>query len=844
MFNVSTIFEDGDVILAGLFPIHYRIIQPDSSFQVKAVTPQCEGFDFRSFRWVQTMIFAIQEINRDELLLPNIKLGFQIYDTCATHTQSLRAALASTNGKNEEISKQDCKGFSTIPVIVGDSGSTQSMIIQRTLGAFRIPMVSYFASCACLSHRNKFPAFFRTMPSDAHQAQGVAQLVKRFGWTWIGAIAGDDDYGHNGIQAFSDAVRKLGVCIAFTEVIPKIYSRKRILQITETIKTSTARVIVMFAIEGDAYPLIREVVKQNLTGRQWIASEAWVTSALIATKEHFLTLSGTIGFAIPKSEIPGLRSFLLHVHPFKSPNNPFVRELWETLFQCSLGASGPNKGIDKSKVPHGQCTGIEDLNNTYSIYSDVSELRVSYNVYKAIYTIAHALHNLDSCKNGTGFLSNNTCANIFNFKPWQLLHYLKEVRFTTKLGEEIYFNENGDPLASYDIINWHKNADGSIKYVQVGSFNAALGLGNELLINEENIIWHNGQMTVPQSVCTERCPPGTRKAIRSGQPLCCSDCLPCPDGEITNDTDSLNCIPCALEDWSNLQKNQCIPKEIEFLAFDEAMGITLTTVSLLGTASTMSVAGVLWYYRKTPIVRANNSELSFLLLVSLMFCFLCSLTFIGQPSVWSCMLRHTLFGVSFVLCISCVLAKTLVVLVAFRATLPSNNMMKWFGTLQQLLSVLACTVLQLVICVAWLLVSSPFPVKQTKYYNEKIIFECDLGSVMAFSCVLGYIGLLSCVSFVLAFFARKLPDNFNEAKFITFSMLIFCAVWLAFIPAYISSPGKYAVAVEIFAILASSFGLLICIFAPKCYIILLKPERNTKKHLMNKTGQLKTYQSS
>ncbi|KAF7647557.1 hypothetical protein LDENG_00170730 [Lucifuga dentata] len=300
---------------------------------------------------------------------------------------------------------------------------------------------------------------------------------------------------------------------------------------------------------------------------------------------------------------------------------------------------------------------------------------------------------------------------------------------------------------------------------------------------------------VPVSVCSVSCSPGTRKASRKGEPVCCFDCIPCAEGEINNATGSSQCERCPSEFWSNPERTACIPRELDFLSFNETLGITLTTVAVSGVMVTTAVFVIFLSYRHTPVVRANNSELSFLLLVSLKLCFLCSLVFIGRPTVWACRFQQAAFGISFVLCVSCLKVKTIVVLAAFRSARPE-------------------------------------PRRDLGFQGSKVTLECAMTSVVGFALVLGYIGLLACTCLILAFLARKLPDNFNEAKLITFSMLIFCAVWVAFVPAYVSSPGKYTVAVEIFAILASSYGLLLCIFAPKCFIILLRPEKNTKKQLM------------
>ncbi|XP_066566568.1 extracellular calcium-sensing receptor-like [Amia ocellicauda] len=813
--------KEGDINIGAIFSIHRNPVVLNTTYVSPGQTT-CESVDPKELQSSQTMIFAIEEINNSSDILPDVTLGYKIYDSCRTISLSIKASLVLMNGQEQGfLSDQSCIQPSTVHAIIGQSSSTPTIGIAATVGPFGMPVISHFATCACLSNRKEFPTFFRTIPSDYYQSRALAKLVKHFGWTWVGAIRTDNDYGNNGMATFVQAAQQEGICIEYSEAIYRTLPREKFLKVAEIIKESSSKVIVAFTSGTDLVLLVKELLIQNVTGLQWVGSEAWIIDRYLATKANYKILGGAVGLAIPNVEIPGLKEFILNARPSDTPGNSGFNEFWESIFSCSL--TGENR-----------CTGMEALKGMNNQYTDVSDMGILYNVYKAVYAVAHSLHHLFTCKNGQGPFQNKTCANKNKTEPWQVLHYLKEVNFTTWNGEKFYFDDNGDPAARYSLVNWKRNMEGITAFQVIGLYDALLPDAPRFVMNKVRAVWAGDRDEVPKSVCSESCLPGTRKAIVKGKPICCFDCIPCAEGEFSNATDSLECFKCPLDYRSNEQRNQCVLKTIEFLSFDELMGILLLSISISGAFLTMIIAIILFRYKHTPIVRANNSELSFLLLFSLTLCFLCSLTFIGQPSQWSCMLRHTAFGITFVLCISCVLGKTIVVLMAFRATLPGNNIMKWFGPTQQRLSVLAFTLIQVLICVLWLTISPPFPHKNIKYYKEKIILECDVGSAVGFYAVLGYIGFLSAMCFVLAFLARKLPDNFNEAKFITFSMLIFCAVWITFIPAYISSPGKFTVAVEIFAILASSFGLLFCIFMPKCYIILLKPQKNTKKHLMGK----------
>ncbi|KAM9852837.1 extracellular calcium-sensing receptor-like [Aulostomus maculatus] len=838
--SLPALEKKGDIILGGLFSLHDMVEEPHLSFTSTPPPTQCTRFNFRTYRWMQTMIFAVEQINRDGELLPNITLGYKIYDSCSTPHQALRATMELMGSANGSLGKGRMHGESScheiVPTVIGDGGSTQSLVVARFLGVFSVPQVSYFSSCACLSDKKKFPAFLRTMPSDFFQVDALVQLVKHFGWTWVGVIAGDDAYGRGGANIFADEVRRLGVCVALHEIIPKNREQTAISLIISKIHSSRAAVILVFAVEQDAAALFDEALREGLTGIQWLASEAWSTAAVLSTpKKYHPILQGSMGFAIRRARIPGLQDFLLRLNPSSSEafKDPFVKPFWEEVFKCSLG-EGQERG-GGGKPP---CSGAEDLRNVSNIYSDVSQLRISYNVYKAVYAIVYALKSMRSCEKGRGPFMQQACPDTDNIEPWQLLHYVKRVKYLNSFGDEIKFDENGDPAAMYDLVNWQLRPSGEIEFVTIGRFDETNTFGGQKLqIQEQNIEWNGNQTKVPLSVCSNICQPGTRKAIRPNFPICCHDCVVCTAGEISNQTDAIECVRCLPEFWSNTERTACVPKRLEFLSFSDTMGVTLMAISLIGSCCTVVVVFIFSYHRTTPIVKANNSELSFLLLFSLTLCFLCSLTFIGRPSEWSCMLRHTAFGITFVLCISCILGKTIVVLIAFKASLPGSNVMKWFGPAQQKAIITFCTLIQVIICAVWLVVAPPTPRQLIPRESAIVILLCDEGSYIAFGLVLGYIGLLACLCLLLAFLARKLPGNFNEARIITFSMLIFCAVWVAFIPAYISSPGKYSTVTEVFAILASSYGLLGCIFAPKCYLILFRPEKNTRKHLMSRADK-------
>ncbi|PIO14593.1 hypothetical protein AB205_0210390, partial [Aquarana catesbeiana] len=277
---------------------------------------------------------------------------------------------------------------------------------------------------------------------------------------------------------------------------------------------------------------------------------------------------------------------------------------------------------------------------------------------------------------------------------------------------------------------------------------------------------------------------GYRKGPIEGIHACCYRCVPCSDGEISNIADSDLCHKCPDDQWPDKRKVKCIPKTYDYLSFEmDTLSKVFYVISILCSAVTLYILALFILFRDTPIVKANNRTVSFILLTSILLSFLCVFFFLGRPVDITCMLRQVSFGVFFSIAVSCVLSKTITVCIAFKAAKPGSYWRKWVGGNFSNSVVIICSSVQVMICVIWLSVSPPYQEYDMDSYPGKILIQCNEGSVIGFYSMLGYMGFMAAVSFVLAFMVRTLPDSFNEAKYITFSMLVFCSVWIAMIPA-------------------------------------------------------------
>ncbi|XP_070583161.1 vomeronasal type-2 receptor 26-like [Erythrolamprus reginae] len=732
-----------------------------------------------------------------------------------------------------------CDSERNLMTVIGGMSLDISTHMADFLNLYKIPQLTYgsFASEG-KTHQH---SFYHMVPNESHLYKGMVQLLLHFRWTWVGLLAVDDDTGEHFLDNLEKMLHEYGICSAFRRMLPK---QGLFLPLDELGEMASlvyqnfmdrqARACIIYGESmtllwlSTLVPLADHEYGANISlGKIWITTfQIDFTVASFITRNYFKIFQGTISFSIHSNKPLGFQAYLQNINPFETERNGFLKKFWEQAFGCLL----PNFQ-DPDDVA-GTCKGNEKLRDLPSPVFEMSMTGHSYSVYNAVYSIAHVLHRMLSFR--SPFREIIIRQRSQEIQPWQLHSVLQCIGFNNSAGEKVSFNENREVVAGFDIVNLVIFPNNSFIRTKLGELSPHGFEEQKITIHENIFFWPEcyNQMT-PISVCTNSCEPGYHKKKKDGKKFCCYGCVQCPEGMISKWKDMDNCFHCPEDHYASTTRDRCFPKVITFLSYKEPLGVILSSAAFCFSFTTVLVLGIFITHQNTPIVKANNRNITYILLLSLLLCFLSSLLFLGEPNKVTCFLQQSAFGIIFSVAISCVLAKTIVVVIAFMATKPGSNMRRWLGRKVPSFTIVVSFLIQVGICMVWMATSPPYPDLDMQSLAKEIIAKCNENSIM-FYFVLGYLGFLSLSSFTVAFLARKLPDTFNEAKFITFSMLMFCSVWFSFVPTYLSTKGKYMVAVEIFSILVSTAGLLGCIFFPKCYIIILHPELNTKVQLIKR----------
>uniref|UniRef100_A0A8C4RK74 Taste receptor type 1 member 3 n=1 Tax=Erpetoichthys calabaricus TaxID=27687 RepID=A0A8C4RK74_ERPCA len=790
----------GDYIIGGLFSLHSRAINLDSRTKPEFIT--CDSFYPSGYRYFLTMIFAIDEINQATDLLPGVQLGYEVYDSCmemlGTVPPSLRfVSKGNSNGVAVQCDYMDYQPH--VIAVVGPTTSEETIPIARLLGHFHIPQIGYSASSETLTNRQRFPTFFRMIPSDNVQTEAILQLLHQLGWNWVSLLCTDDEYGRGGCTNFINLAEQHSICISHWQLLPQrveAKSKAQLGQILSTLKSVQSNSTVLFANELYATALLQEAVSQGYgSGKVWIGSEGWTASRRVADIPNVGKAGGVLGLALQKGRMPGFEPFL---EKWLKRMSSRPQQECQAGGDLSQGVCFPNCA---------ECYSFTLQNYSYLLGG--TQRRTSFATYASVYVIAHALHSLLQC-NQSGCLKSKVCTQ-------KLVEELWRVNFTLETSP-ISFNSKGDPPSIYEIVNWQWHQDGAPSIVTVGKYS-----NGKLSIDLPNVYWNTPDNRPPGSNCSSQCEDGQVKR-GSG---CCSKCDDCPAGTFSNVSDDSNiCSPCPLEQWSYPRSSNCRDRIVEMRSWTDFSTIFLLFFSILAMAVLLSVALVFLCQHQSHMVHEAGGASCFLMLLSIFSSCTSLPFFLGPPSPSTCLVRQPFFSSGFTVCIAAMLAWPL---------RPPHS-----STLCCQVSLQSCTGRILVFTISllpqvvnfflWLWLTPPAVIPNYDILDNLVLLECFEGSNIFFGFSICYNCILAALALALTV-GRLDLWSYNTGRQATFSLSVFIISWIFFLPTYATSKGLNVPCIQVFSGLVCIYSIQGSYFLPKCRLLLFKPHIGTNGFL-------------
>jgi ABC-type branched-subunit amino acid transport system substrate-binding protein len=625
-------YSKGDLILGGIFPLA-------DNCQARKVT------SLGLVMLAEAMPFAIKEINARNDILPNIKLGYAIFDSCFSDRNTLAQTLYMVPDKNPKSEcttyKETCSNpYFDVVGVIGPQISAGAVLQSHLLSFFHIPQISAYATTDVLSVKDRHPYFLRTVPPDKWQIIALVELIRHFNWTYISAVRQMGSYG-DGIEQVKEMVEAHRVCFAVIKQISKASSQSELDDIvTALVSKKRARVIIFYCLFEQALAVMEAMNKRGVLGDFVIVGSDGL-GMLVQDTKHSKNANLTHGLLVVtqySNSVPKFDNYFKQLTSTADIKGSIILEqFWEYKFNCSM-TGGTNKCSDGLR-----------LSENHGFFS----YRPASMVIDAVYSFAYALHALIQAECATA-----TPATVREcIKGKKLLECLKNVSFDGTLGM-VQFDKNGDIRGKYEVRNVYFD-NGHFDSRRVAELDTAT---ETLSVNEKLIQWHPafsdfvaGSDRIPESVCSKPCSPGQQRIQESVK--CCWTCRPCRAGEITNSSET-QCIPCEIYKWPDEYFRMCIDIEPDYIRWTSSLAIIMSIIAMLGIISCLVVMVIFYRIRADKLIKASSIELMYLILAGVTLGLVVVFTFLAKPSIPVCYAQHFGFNITFTITYCPLLAKT------------------------------------------------------------------------------------------------------------------------------------------------------------------------------------------
>ncbi|XP_069002437.1 glutamate receptor, metabotropic 5a [Embiotoca jacksoni] len=810
----------GDIIMGALFSVHHQ--PPADKVHERKCGAVREQYGIQR---VEAMMHTLDRINADPTILPNITLGCEIRDSCWHSAVALEQSIEFIRDtlvfNEEEESQGRCaaeagsllvQGKKPIVGLIGPGSSSVAIQVQNLLQLFNIPQIAYSATSMDLSDKSLYKYFMRVVPSDMQQARAMVDIVKRYNWSYVSAIHTEGNYGESGMEAFKDMAAKEGICIAHSDKIYSNAGEQNFDKLLQKLRghLPKARVVACFCEGMTVRGILMAMRRQGLVGEFLLfGSDGWADRYDV-TDGYQREAAGGITIKLKSAYVTWFDDYYLNLKPDANQRNPWFPEFWQHRFQCRLRGH-PQESTTYNRT----CTWRESLRHQYA-----QDTKMGF-VINAIYSMAYGLHAMQQalCPGYKGL-----CESMRPIDGRKLLDFLMKTNFTGVSGETILFDQNGDSPGRYEIMNFKHIGEDEYAYIHVGSWNQG-----GLKMNDEEI-WSNNSDII-QSVCSEPCQKAQIKVIRKGEVSCCWTCTPCKENEFV--FDEYTCRACILGSWPTDDLTGCEPIPVQYVRWGDPEPIAAVVFACLGLLATLFVTSVFIKFWDTPVVKSSSRELCYIILAGICLGYVCTFSLIAKPHIVYCYLQRLGIGLSPAMSYSALVTKTnrIARILAGSKKKICTKKPRFMSACAQLVIAFLLILLQLGIIVALLIIEPPQVIYDYPSIRE-VHLICNL-TTLGVVAPLGYNGLLILSCTFYAFKTRNVPANFNEAKYIAFTMYTTCIIWLAFVPIYFGS--NYKIITMCFSVSLSATVALCCMFVPKVYIMLAKPEKNVRSAFTTST---------